>query len=118
MNILEFETQEQAQSALAVINKIAAGWWASQGFDVVDDETSPSGKKVIGVSAKTGEPRPDAQGTTTWATIEESPVGTFYFTTLTDDPRFVDWRDYLPEGVQMPEDKPYPEEWNVEDEQD
>lgn len=109
MKILEFNTQEEADTALAIINQVAAGWWSQQGFTIENGE-------LVGKNAKTGKDQPEKARTTTWDTVKESPDGTFYFTTLTDDPRFVDWRDYLPEGTIMPEDKSFPETWIVMEE--
>ena len=105
--ILEFQTLEDAQTALAVINQIAAAWWQSQGFTVEDGE-------LVGKNAKTGEDAPDKARTTTWDIVQESPDGTFYFSSLSNDLRFVDWRDYLPEGVVMPDDIECPVEWYEE----
>ncbi len=96
--ILEFDTQDAAQTALEIIDAVAAQWWAGQGYTVENGE-------LIGRNAKTGQDAPDKTRTTTWAEITESPDGTFYFPSLSNDPRFVDWREYLPDGTDMPEDR-------------
>lgn len=102
-------TQAQVQHDLYIINQIAAGWWASQGYTVID---TPQGKAVVGKNAATGEDNPDAL-TTTWAepmpvdfTVDEETGETiptegtlWYITSPTSDTRFALWRDYLPEGV-------------------
>lgn len=106
--ILEFQTEAEAQAALAVINQIAAQWWAAQGY-TVDNGT------LIGRNAASGNDEPEKQRTTTWAEITESPEGTFYFPSLSNDPRFADWRDYLPHGVTMPPDKALPDVWASQD---
>lgn len=104
-------TLEQIQHDLGVINAIAAAWWASQGYTVID---TPNGKAVIGKNAQTGEDNPEAL-TTTWAepmpvdyTIDEEtgaviPAdGTlWYIPSPTSDPRFKDWRQYIPQGVEI-----------------
>lgn len=102
--ILEFSTREEAMDALTVINAMAAAWWAGQGYTVQDGQ-------LVGKNAATGQDEPDAQKTTKWADIQESQDGTFYFPSLSNDARFQDWRDYLPEGVSLPEDKVFPPEW-------
>lgn len=95
--ILEFATRPEAEFALQVINQIAAAWWQAQGYTVIDGQ-------LVGKNAATGEDMPDACRTLSWAEIEEGD-GTYFFPSPSSDPRFVDWRDYLPEGVTMPEDK-------------
>lgn len=102
-------TLAQVQHDLAVINAVAAAWWASQGYTVID---TPSGKAVVGKNAATGEDNPNAM-TTTWA--EPRPVnftmdeqtgeitpeeGTeWYIMSPSSDPRFADWRLYIPDGT-------------------
>lgn len=112
MKRLEFKTEKEAQIALAVINEIAAAWWAAQGY-VVEDVNGQ--KQLIGKNAKTGEDMPDKARTTTWAEIEKSPDGTFYFPSPVNNPKFVNWRDYLQDGLTFPSDKVFPEEWTVKD---
>lgn len=102
-------TKEQVEHDLAVINQIAAAWWADQGYTVV--ETS-EGRAIVGKNAATGEDNPEAL-TTSWA--EPAPVdytineetrevipadGTLWCApSPSSDARFALWRDYLPEGV-------------------
>lgn len=102
--IIEFSTQLEAETGLAIVNQIAAAWWQSQGYTVIDGE-------LVGKNAATGQDEPTATKTETWDIVKESPDGTFYFTSPATDARFVDWRSYLPEGVSMPEDKGFPIEW-------
>lgn len=108
MKILEFKTEKEAQIALAVINEIAAAWWAAQGY-VVEDVNGQ--KQLIGKNAKTGEDMPDKARTTTWAEIEKSPDGTFYFASPSSDERFAAWRNHIPNGINMPDDKGFPNSW-------
>ena len=115
MKILEFDTEIEAQTALDLINNIAAMWWASQGFEVVDDPESPSGKRVLGKNAATGETSQEG-GTITWDKVKESPDGTFYFSSPVNKPLFADWRDHIPDGVSIPADKDMPESWIVTEE--
>ncbi len=102
--ILEFATQTEAETGLSIINQIASAWWQSQGYTVINGE-------LVGKNAATGQDDPTATKTETWDVVKESPDGTFYFTSPSTDTRFVDWRNYLPEGVKLPEDKIFPIEW-------
>jgi len=98
--ILEFSTQAKADTALQVINQIAENYWIEQGYTVIDGEL---------IGKRNGKDDLDACRTTTWDTVKESPDNTFYFTTPTS--KYPDWRDYLPDGVVMPDDKLFPSEW-------
>ena len=110
MKILEFNNTHAAQTALDAVNEVAAAWWAGQGYTVVDDAKSPSGKRVIGKNALTGEDEPNKMGTLTWDEVKERIDGTFYFTSPADKPQFSKWRDHLPPGLAagMPNDKDFP----------
>ena len=105
-HILEFTTQSEADNALAVINQIAENYWLSQGYTVINHQL---------VGKKNGVDNPDACKTITWDTVKESPDGTFYISSPSSSERFVDWRDYLPDGVVMPEDKAFPDAWIEEE---
>lgn len=102
--ILEFPTQAAANQGLAVINAIAAAWWQSQGYTVINNQ-------LVGKNAATGEDMLDATRTNTWDTVKTSPVGTWYIISPAANPNFINWRDHIPQGVTMPEDKPMPESW-------
>lgn len=108
MNILVFDTEQECGQALAIINQIAAGWWVSQGYTVIDDGGV---NELIGKNAATGEDAPDKMRTTTWDVVKQSPTGTFYIIDPADNPNFVDWRQYLPQGVTFPDAVPFPPEW-------
>ena len=101
--ILEFTTYAEAETALHIINAVASAWWLSQGYTVINNELVP--KNLDGTDNLS------AQRTTAWDVIKESPDGTFYFSSPTADPRFYAWRDYLPDGVSIPADKPFPDAW-------
>ncbi len=88
-------TLDQVQHDLAVINAIAAAWWAAQGYTVID---TPSGKAVVGKNAETGEDNPEAL-TTTWADPEQGEDGAWFIISPSSDARFSDWRAYIPPGV-------------------
>lgn len=106
MKILEFDTQEEAENALDAVNEIVLNWFADHGFTVDEDG-------VVGKNAATGQDAPLACRTTTWANIQESPDSTFYFASPSDDARFTGWRDYIPEGATMPDDKDMPDDWQT-----
>ena len=104
-------TLPDVQHDLYIINEVAAMWWASQGYTVIQ---TPQGKAVVGKNAQTGEDNPEGV-TTTWdipkpvnftydeQTGEQIPdAGTeWYIADPASDARFVDWRDYVPEGVTL-----------------
>lgn len=96
---LIFDTEQEAQDALDIINQIASSWWASQGYTVINGE-------LVGKNASTGLDEPEKARTTTWANIVPVQDG-YGFYSLSNDARFVDWRDYLPDGVTFPDDIEY-----------
>ena len=102
--ILEFPTDAEAAQGLYIVNLIAAAYWQSQGYTVIDAQ-------LIGKNAATGLDRPDSARTITWDEVKKSPDNTFYFTSPSADERFSAWRDRLPDGVVLPEDKIFPIEW-------
>lgn len=108
--ILEFDTLIKAQTCLAVINQLAAAYWVSQGYTVLD---TPEGKVLVGKNAATGEDMPDSEKTITWDTVKVSPVNTYYFTDPAQNEKFSLWKErsadlgYVFDGVQ----KEFPAEW-------
>lgn len=102
--ILEFPTEAQAAFGLGVINGIAAGWWQSQGYTVINNQ-------LIGKNAATGQDMPESARTITWDTVKQSPDNTWYISSPASNPNFINWRDHIPQGVTMPADKPIPESW-------
>ncbi len=82
---------------LYLINEIAANWWASQGYTILQTE---NGKAVVGKNFRTGEDDPDAL-TTSWDTPQIGDDGLWFIADPAADARFADWRDYLPEGVSL-----------------
>ncbi len=104
--IIQFATKSEAQSTIVVINQIAAAWWASQGYTVIEGQ-------LIGKNALTGQDMPDNVRTTTWDVPKESPDNTWYIVSPTSSPNFINWRDYVPEGFVIPNDEILPENWEV-----
>lgn len=104
-------TYEEITYDLALINVVAAEWWRSQGYTIVETE---SGQAVVGKNAATGADNPEAL-TTTWAepvpeyfTIDEETGKTiaagdtsWWIPSPSGDQRFYLWRDYLPEDVSI-----------------
>lgn len=90
-------TETEAKHDLEIINLISAQYYAGSGYTV---EHGATGFELIGKNAATNQDNPNAQRTVTWDEIKEHN-GQFYFTSLSNDPRFKDWRDYLPDGVSM-----------------
>lgn len=82
---------------LAIINDIAAAWWASQGYTVTQ---TPGGLAVVGKNFRTGEDDMHAL-TTSWDTPQMDENGLWFIADPAGDPRFVDWRDYIPDGVNL-----------------
>ena len=88
-------TLEDIDHDLSIINDIAASWWAAQGYTVLQ---TPDGKAVVGKNFRTGED--DAQAlTTSWDAPQMDENGSWFIADPAGDPRFADWRDYIPDGV-------------------
>ena len=115
--ILEWATKEEADKGLEFINQLAIMYHIEIGETVIADPDSPTGKKIVSRRASNGELRPDACGTKTWDSVKESPDGTFYIASPAVKPQYVNWRDRIPPGVVMPDDKEYPDAWNVVEEE-
>ena len=90
--ILEFDTLQEAQACLGAINALAAVWWQTQGYTVIDG-------KLIGKNALTGEDEPNSQVTTTWAEILENGEK-YYFYSPSNNPRFPNWKEELERGLE------------------
>lgn len=115
--ILEFETQDAAEACLAAINDLAAAWWAGRGYTVVEVDGH---KELVGKNAATGQDAPDSARTITWDSIKESPDGTFWFSSLSNDRRFydpprIDWKERLADAgyVAAHTERPFPTGWTV-----
>ena len=105
--ILEFSTQEAAQACLDAINSLAAQWWVSQGYTVIDGQ-------LIGKNAATGQDQPDRARTITWAEIQQSPENTYYFASLSNDEKFKNWKQALADigFTAIGTEKQKPAEWD------
>lgn len=105
--ILEFETKETGEACLGSLNQVAAHYFASLGYTI---KQGVEGIAVVGKNSRTREDNPNGL-TTSWDELKESPDATFYFSSPTSDPRFKDWRDYMPEGIYLGEEKSFPQSW-------
>ncbi|MET3414775.1 hypothetical protein [Methylobacterium sp. 1030] len=83
------------QHDLAVINAIAATYWAGEGYTV---GTNPDGTKYVVGKDADGNDMPGSR-TNSWDVVKQAPNGDFYIWSPTSHPLFYLWRDYLPEGV-------------------
>lgn len=94
-------TKQQVEHDNGIIGEIAAAWWATQGYTVID---TPDGKAVLAKDPETGEDDP-LSITTAWAQPKpidpENVAGDWYIPSPSSHPRFVNWRDYLPAGVSI-----------------
>lgn len=82
-------------SDLYIINQIAAAWWASQGYTVINN----NGVKEL-VPQVNGEDAPTACRTTTWD-VPKQAGNEWYIASPSEDKRFSLWRDYLPPGYEV-----------------
>ena len=103
--ILEFNTRQEAQTCLATINGMAADYWQSQGFTVID------GKELVG--KRNGVDDLNSTRTISWDDITESPDGTWYFASLTGT-RFDAAMQQLEANFNYTE-RTFPDEWVEED---
>lgn len=108
--ILEFDTEQKAQTCLSVINQLAAAYWVSKGYTILD---TPEGKALVGKNAATGQDMPDSAKTITWDTVKLSPDKTYYFSDPAQNENFSLWVEratavgYKFDGVQ----KEFPLDW-------
>ena len=114
MKILEFTTEQDALTALTIINAMAADWWVSQGYTVLDNNGA---KELVGKNAKTGEDQPHKTKTLSWDIPTESPDGTWYIQSLTGTrPEWSEWATtYAAFAGPAYVEKDFPAEW-VQDE--
>ena len=83
--ILEFQSLAEAQACLAAINALAATYWISQGYTVIETGNE---KQLVGKNAATGEDMPQSARTLSWDVVRESPDSTWYIFSLSSDSRF------------------------------
>jgi len=107
--IVVCKTKQNAETVLTALNSLAAVWWQSQGYTVINDQ-------LIGKNAATGKDEPDSARTITWDTVKESPDKTFYFTSTSNSPQFKDALSMLPAEVQaLYTEIEMPAEWMPKD---
>jgi hypothetical protein len=102
--ILNFPSKAQAEYCLWRINQMAATYWVEQGYTVINGE-------LIGRNALTGEDMPDSARTISWDTVKQSPDKTFYFSSLSNDPRFAKGMEQLPADLLGFTEMEFPAAW-------
>lgn len=80
--------QQDCADDLAAFEALAAQWWPTQGYPVVDGGVVPR-------NAATGELDYEAQRTVAWDVLKQAPDGEYWWWSPSDDARFVDWKEYL-----------------------
>lgn len=101
--IYVFNDLPTAQFVLTKINQMAASYW-SQVFHYTLKDGQLVGKK-------NGVDNPNAALTTVWSTIETSPDGRFYFSSLSNDKRFPNGTAALKNAGLPINEITFPEEW-------
>ena len=91
-------TKSQVDHDNALIKHIAASWWVTQGYTII--ETEEHGLAIVGKNSATGENDPDSL-TVSWAIPEEQEDGLWKIPSPSSDQRFYLWRDYIPEGIDI-----------------
>jgi hypothetical protein len=81
MKIYEFPNETTAQACLAQVNELGATLFEGLGYTVERVNGDPV---LIGKNAQTGDDVESAK-TTSWDVVKESPVGTYYFTSLAEN---------------------------------
>lgn len=90
-------TKEQIEQLLNVVNQIVQSYLAGLGYTVIDGA-------VVAKNAATGADNPEAL-TTTWAIPQPidpgNEDGDWFIVSPSSDPRFVDWRERIPESIDI-----------------
>jgi hypothetical protein len=87
-------SEQDVLSDLEAINKVAAEWWRSQGYSVIE---TPQGLAVVGKNSLTGKNNETALSTS-WD-IPRKEKDFWFISSPTRDERFKDWKNYLGEYV-------------------
>lgn len=97
MLYLEFDTEQEAELCLHMIDYLAVSFWSNQDYTVVyNPETGLH--ELIGKRSDTDQNNPNAQRTVTWSKIFNLD-SKFYIVAPHSDARFVNWRNLMPEGI-------------------
>ncbi len=102
--ILNFPTKPQAEYCLGLVNQMAATYWVEHGYTVINGE-------LIGKNAATGDDMPKSARTISWDTVKQSPDNTYYFSSLSNDPRFAKGMEQLPAAQLGFTEIEFPVEW-------
>jgi len=85
--ILDFTSEEQAQSCLSAINSMMADYWSGQGYTVL---TVDGEKQLVGKNAATGADEPASARTIAWDQVMTGLAGHWYFSSPSNDAKFAD----------------------------
>jgi len=77
-----------ATDDLAAFHMLALQWWPAQGYPIIEGGVVPK-------NAQTGDLDFNAPRTTAWDILKSAPDGDYWWWSPSDDPRFVDWKEYL-----------------------
>lgn len=108
--ILRFLTQVEAEACLLAIEMAAIQWWQSQGYTIIDDASSRTGKAIV--TKKKGVDEPDLTRTTAYANIKQRGIY-YWFSSPSNDIRFQNWKENLAaQGfTAIGEEIQYPLDW-------
>lgn len=112
MNILEFDTLADAAFCLQAIDDLAATYWGTQGYDVIDGD---NGKEVVGKKQSDTRSNFAAETTRSWAKIAQSPDGTYYFESPFANASYASSRLSLPALVYDYTERQFPASWQNND---
>ena len=112
ISVINVQTHQEISQISFAVNQLAANWKEGQGATVIRDDNG-NAIQVVGKNAATGEDAPNKTGTTAWDIPRQAPDGSWYIIDPANDPRFVDWRQYIPPGITIPEAVPMPESWDT-----
>ena len=126
--ILKFNNQTQAISSRETQRLMCADWNESQGFTVLrgqdainhvlkfDYVFTDTYAPMVVIGQKNGVDNFDALGTVTWSNEIESPDGIWYLSSLSNDIKFPNWKDFYAQygGVEY-EEVAFPSEWQEEE---
>lgn len=110
--IIEADTLEDIQRDVLTIDTFAIQYHKQLGYTITQDETTPTGFAVV--SRKNGKDDPFSV-TKTWAYPKQSPEGTWYIYSLTNQDQFKNWKQvFSSAGLSLVgQEKIIPESWEL-----
>ena len=124
--ILEFSTLEKAQAGIATYHAMAKAWHTQLGYTVLSGEKAidhllrfkfpvvEGQEYAVVIGQINGVDNLNAVGTVLWDEPKQSPDDTYYFSSLSNDQGFSDWKETYEEfeGITYIE-KDMPDNWNI-----